>query len=111
MCNGKTNVDSESNKHDIEKQIIARFLEENKIKLVPVKASHKLLVLKYLASKFEIGKEYTESEVNAIIDDWHTFGDYFILRRELIDSRLLCRLPNGSKYWRELNENTNDTEA
>lgn len=39
--------------------------------------------------------------MNALIGEWHTFGDYFILRRELIDAELLKRLPNGSKYWRE----------
>ena len=82
-------------------EIVLRFLEGEKIRQLPVKRAHKLLVLKYLASKFEIGIEYTEGQVNAIIDDWHTFGDYFILRRELIDSDLLKRLPNGSKYWRE----------
>lgn len=93
---------NQSKKYDITNEIMLRFLEEEKIRQLPVKAARKLLVLKYLASKFEIGKEYTEGQVNTIIDDWHTFGDYFILRRELIDSGLLKRLPNGSKYWREI---------
>lgn len=97
MCNDN----KESKSYDITNEIVLRFLDEEKIKQLPVKTTHKLYVLKYLASKFEIGKEYTEAQVNAIIDDWHTFGDYFVLRRELIDSRLLKRLPNGSKYWRE----------
>lgn len=82
-------------------KIVLRFLEGGKIKQIPVKMTYKLYVLQYLASKFEAGKEYTEGQVNTIIDEWHTFGDYFILRRELIDSGLMKRLPNGSKYWRE----------
>lgn len=59
-------------------------------------------LLKYLASKFDIGIDYKEGQVNAIIDGWHTFGDYFILRRELVDSGLLKRLPDGSRYWRKM---------
>ncbi len=83
-------------------EIVLRFLEGERIRQLPTKGAHRLLVLKYLASKFETGRDYTEGQVNAIIDDWHTFGDYFILRRELIDCGLLRRLPNGSRYWREL---------
>ena len=81
--------------------IMVRFLDGEQIGQLPAKETHKSLILKYLAAKFEIGKEYTEGQVNAIIDEWHSFGDYFILRRGLIDSGLLKRLPNGSKYWRE----------
>jgi hypothetical protein len=95
MCTKNNTNNGMSNK------IVLRFLEGEQIRQLPAKAAHKLLVLKYLASKFEIGKEYTEGQVNVIIDDWHTFGDYFILRRELVDCGLLKRLPNGSKYWRE----------
>lgn len=82
-------------------EVVLRFLDKGRIKQLPVRAAYRLVVLRYLASKFETGKVYTEAEVNAIIDEWHTFGDYFVLRRELIDNCLLKRLPNGSKYWRE----------
>lgn len=89
-------------KHDRIKKIVIRFLDGERIKQIPAKETHKRYVLEYLVSKFDTEREYTEAEVNAIIDEWHTFGDYFILRRELIDSGLMKRLPNGSKYWREL---------
>lgn len=91
---------NQSKSYDITNGIVLRFLEGERIKQIPIKETHKRYVLKYLASKFEIGMEYSEGQVNAVIDKWHTFGDYFILRRELIDSGLLKRLPNGSKYWR-----------
>ena len=90
-----------SKNYDIVNSIVLRFLEGEQIKQVPTKESHKRYVLKYLASKFESGKNYSEAQVNALIDQWHTFGDYFVLRRELIDSGIMKRLPNGSKYWRE----------
>lgn len=62
-------------------------------------ARTRIPVLKYLAGKFEEGRIYTEKEINAIINEWHTFGDYFILRRLLVDHGLLGRTANGAEYW------------
>lgn len=79
---------------------IAVFLDRNgKIKQIPVPSRTKVTVLEYLAGKFETGRTYTEKEVNAVIDAWHTFGDYFILRRLLIDYGLMERVLDGSRYW------------
>lgn len=79
---------------------IAVFLDEKgRIKQIPVPNRTKIPVLSYLAGKFEMGRDYSEKEVNKIIDAWHTFNDYFILRRLLIDYNLLNRTPNGAKYW------------
>jgi len=80
---------------------IERFLDENgKLKQMPAKQAPRLLAYSYLAEKFEYDKEYTEQEVNAIIGTWHTFGDYFMLRRGLIEMGYLKRLADGSKYWK-----------
>jgi len=80
---------------------IARFLDaEGRIRQLPAKYAVRELVLAYLAEKFEWGKDYTEQDVNAIIGAWHTFHDYFLLRRELIESKHLLRTPNGARYWR-----------
>lgn len=79
---------------------ISIFLDGNgKIKQIPVPNRTKIPVLNYLAGKFETGCDYSEKEVNKIIDMWHTFNDYFILRRLLIDYKLLGRTSNGAKYW------------
>ncbi|HEX9061571.1 MAG TPA: DUF2087 domain-containing protein [Clostridia bacterium] len=84
------------------KNEISRFLdEENRIKLWPSKKEMKTEILKFLADKFEYGQFYSEKEINAIIEKWHTFDDYFLLRRGLIDQRLLSRTKNGARYWRE----------
>ena len=81
---------------------IKRFLDENsKVKSWPSKKELKIEVLKYIATKFEQGRSYTEKEVNIIIENWHTFGDYFLLRRGLIDYKFLSRTRDGSKYWKE----------
>jgi hypothetical protein len=79
---------------------ISAFLdEEGKIRQIPVPNRTKAPVLQYLAGKFEAGRDYKEKEVNSIIDAWHTFNDYFILRRLLVDYNLLARTPDGSRYW------------
>lgn len=81
---------------------INRFLDNSgKIIQLPQKFTLRIAVLSYLAEKFDIGVNYTEKQVNSVCDNWHTFNDYFILRRELVDNNLLCREPDGSKYWRE----------
>jgi len=86
-----------------QKNIISRFLDESgKIKQLPEKKTYRIEVLSYLAEKFEVNRDYTEKEVNCICDEWHTFSDYFILRRELVDNGLLCREPSGSRYWKPL---------
>ena len=80
---------------------IERFLdEEGKLKQWPAKKAPQEDALCYVAQKFESGRDYTEHEVNAILASWHTFGDLFILRRGLIESGWLLRVPNGSRYWR-----------
>ncbi len=78
------------------------FLDkEGKIVHLPAKWEKKKEVLLYLSEKFLEDREYTEKEVNVIIDCWHTFGDYFLLRRELIDAHFLSRTWDGKKYWKE----------
>lgn len=77
------------------------FLDEDgKIKQYPVKRQMKLDILCYLSGKFCLDRDYTEKEVNEIIDAWHTFGDYFLLRRELIDYHFLNRTIDGIRYWK-----------
>lgn len=80
---------------------ISRFLDgKGRITQLSQKQKVRIAILSYLAEKFEANRDYTEKEVNAICDEWHTFGDYFILRRELIDYGLMCRELNGSRYWK-----------
>lgn len=57
------------------------------------------MALEFLAAKFEMGREYSEKEVNEILNQNHTFGDPALLRRELYMKKLLDRTPDGSRYW------------
>lgn len=84
---------------------ISAFLDDTgKITQIPVPNKTKIPVLAYLGSKFDKDRFYSEREVNQIIQAWHTFGDYFILRRLLIDYEFLGRTDDGAKYWVEEKE-------
>lgn len=52
----------------------------------------------FLARRFELGREYTEREVNALLQDAHTFADWAMLRRVLFDWCFLDREADGSRY-------------
>ncbi len=82
-------------------QMVDRFLDgEGKLTIWPSKQAAREEVIAYLAGKFEYDRDYTEHEVNAILSGWHTFGDFFILRRELVERGWMMRLKNGSRYWK-----------
>jgi len=86
-------------------EVVKNYLDgQNRLKVFPSKRTKKLLALQYLATKFEEAVEYSEKEVNAIIDRWHTFDDICLLRRELYNNHLLNRTRDSSKYWKEINE-------
>jgi len=86
------------------KDPLAPFLDaDGRLTGLPQKQAVRRALLALLAEKFMPGCDYTEKQVNAICDAWHTFGDYFVLRRELVDEGFLCRTPSGSRYWRAAN--------
>lgn len=81
--------------------LIEHYLnKDGKIKVWPSKQEAKLAVVIHLGKQFEPERYYTEKEVNGIIERNHTFGDYFLLRRELVDRGILERKADGSQYWK-----------
>ncbi|MFN8587008.1 MAG: DUF2087 domain-containing protein [Candidatus Eisenbacteria bacterium] len=56
------------------------------------------MAIEHLASRFEPGREYTEQEVNFLLLEWHSFGDWALLRRLLFNWKHLDREPDGSRY-------------
>ena len=66
----------------------------------PKKLPEKEIIIKYLSTKFESDKQYTEKEINGIIDKYHLFNDTPLLRRELVSRKLLDRKDDGSEYWK-----------
>lgn len=79
---------------------LKRFLDtQERVTVWPAKQQDKRLILEYLASKFEHKRNYSEKEVNALLNTWHTFEDYALLRRYLFDYAFLDRERDGSRYW------------
>ena len=76
------------------------FDEDGKITKLPKKQAVRLVVLAQVTAQFEPGRVYTETEINGICASCQTFGDVFLLRRELVDHGFLLRKPDGSAYWR-----------
>lgn len=68
----------------------------------PGNTPERILVLQYLASKFDTAAMFHEREVNEILKRWHTFSDWSGLRRELVDNSYLTRNKDGTQYKRLL---------
>jgi hypothetical protein len=64
----------------------------------PTKFSVQRLALWVLWARFDSNRVYTEKEVNAVLKAANTFEDHVILRRELVDHRLLARRSDCSEY-------------
>ncbi len=63
---------------------------------MPTKRTKRLDLLDHLAQRFDPGRRYTESEVNALLVE--VSEDYVTLRRYLVDERFLDRA--DGEYWR-----------
>ena len=85
---------------DPRKKADAFFDQEGKLLRYPSKRSLRVFVLERVGTAFEEGRDYTEKEVNAIIRERFAFSDVELIRRELFEARILGRMPDGSKYWK-----------
>jgi hypothetical protein len=54
-----------------------------------------------LVNKFRRNHFYNETDVNEMLNQWHTFEDAANLRRQLVDFGYLGRTSSGDRYWRE----------
>ncbi len=83
-------------------QLIKGYLnEDGKFERMPGKKQTKkvAVMLQCLAQQFELGKQYTEMEVNEILNRHHTFKDPATLRRLMLANKLFNRTVDGKSYW------------
>ena len=75
--------------------------DEGKFTQIPGKRQKKrqASMLQYLAEQFVKGKEYSEKEVNEILNQHHSFNDPATLRRMMFGNKLLDRTLDGKVYW------------
>lgn len=69
----------------------------------PSKRPMRMLALIRILESFDRERKYTEPEVNEMIRSAIAFGDIALIRREMVDYKLLERLRDGSQYWVEEN--------
>jgi hypothetical protein len=84
-----------------EKQaVLEKYFSDSKtLNLIafPKKQKQKFLCLLWIITLFEKDRTYTEKEVNSLLKEVHP--DFVMIRRYLIDYKLLTREKDCSKYW------------
>jgi hypothetical protein len=91
---------SSSAQEQEETKIVAAYFKQGPngpLALYPVKEKKRIAIIRQLANRFDIGKTYTEQEVNEILKP--VYDDYVLLRRHLIDFGFMERTRDGSAYW------------
>lgn len=73
-------------------------LEPLKLKVFSKKEKKKIAILRQVAAQFEPDRQYTESEVNAILKA--IWEDFATMRRYLIEYGYLDRTKDGKTYWK-----------
>ena len=80
--------------------LVARFMPEGVLRSMPAKHAKRHVLLVHIAQRFEPGRRYPETEVDAILRAVTDDGaaDHVSLRRYLVDAGLLAR--EAGEYWR-----------
>lgn len=73
---------------------------DGSLKRLPGQLKQWMAVLRYVLPAFETGVNYTEKQVNSLLMRYH--HDTAVLRRFLVDTGMLNRERDGSRYWREV---------
>lgn len=83
------------------RKALLQFDDSGRLVRLPTKLSVQQMTMWALWTQFAAHRRYTEKEVNAIVNAFHTFGDQATLRRELVNMKLLGRKSDCSEYWKE----------
>jgi DNA-binding MarR family transcriptional regulator len=80
-----------------DKKVLRDYTGNGKLNHIPAKEKKWLVILRWLATKFEPGVRYTEKQVNEILTD--VFHDYATMRRDLVGFGFMRRERGGGDYW------------
>lgn len=83
--------------NDEDKRVLVDYTVNGRLRELPLKEKKWLVVMRWLAGKFEPGVRYTEKQVNAILTEVH--DDYATLRRNLVEYGFMRRERGGGSYW------------
>jgi hypothetical protein len=93
------------------RKALMQFDEARRLVRLPNKLSVQQMAMWALWTQFAARRSYSEKEVNAILNAHHIFGDQATLRRELVNMKLLGRLADCSKYWKEPHRPDEEVQA
>ncbi len=71
---------------------------DGSLKTLPSQRKKLEAILRYVVKAFEVGKRYSEKQVNDTLARYHP--DTATLRRELVGNGLMQREGGGREYWR-----------
>ncbi len=77
-------------------KVLDDYIVRGRLKVIPRQLKKRLVILNHLSQQFELGKRYSERQVNEVLKAFHI--DWATLRRELVDNKLLAR--NQEYYWK-----------
>lgn len=85
---------------DEEQVILRRFFAGRTLTEIPSNRAKRQVLLQRLALEFDVGRRYSEREVNEILHTFHP--DWSTLRRYLVDEGFLDRahIDDDDQYWR-----------
>jgi hypothetical protein len=78
--------------------VLRAFDVQGRLLRWPHKRAEQVLALWCLWMAFDGKRRYSEREVNEVLNLHHAFGDHCLLRRELVEAKLLTRTPGGAEY-------------
>lgn len=82
-----------------DKKVIKDYARrDGSLKTLPSRRKKREAVLRYVVKAFDMGKRYSEKQVNDILSRYH--ADTATLRRELVGFGLMQREGGGREYWR-----------
>jgi hypothetical protein len=89
-----------SAEHDDEPDTVARvlrvFVSDGRLRSIPTVRAKRVVVLDWIAQRFEPGRRYDETAINAMLAAVHP--DTAALRRYLVDEGIMAR--EHGEYWR-----------
>jgi biotin operon repressor len=92
-------VASEVDADAYDKKVIKDYARrDGSLKILPAQRKKLDAILRYVVKAFDMGKRYSEKQVNEILSRYHE--DTATLRRELVGSGLMQREGGGGEYWR-----------
>jgi len=80
---------------------VARYFDDQGVLTSwPSRLAHQTLSQWVFWSRLPRGETYDERGISALIKGWHAFGDHAIIRRAMVDAKMLERNQNGREYRR-----------